>query len=104
MSLIDQPPPNLPRILIDGELAVNKLRIPVLISAGNHRLIVLQSQAIYDLQFGQQGVLTGTNRPAQDVTIADVDRLALVVRYEPDAVAEGDGNSLEDFTLPSPED
>jgi hypothetical protein len=84
MTITDAPPPNVPRVLLDGELAYNKSRVPVLISPGNHRLVVLQSQAMYEMQPGQHAVLTSSARGTQEITIADIDRLALVLRYEID--------------------
>ncbi|HEY1014346.1 MAG TPA: hypothetical protein VGE07_16655 [Herpetosiphonaceae bacterium] len=104
MTVTDVPPPNVPRVLLDGELAINKLRVPVLVSPGNHRLVVLQSQAMYEMQPGQHGVLTTTSRPAQEITIADMDRLALVLRYEVDTPAPAESAVREEFVLPSPED
>ncbi len=96
MTITDIAPPNLPRVLLDGELQINKNKVPVLISAGNHRLVILQSQSIYEIQVGQTAKLVNDLRGTQEVVIADVDRLALVVRYEI--------KSAEDeFELPSPE-
>jgi hypothetical protein len=97
MTTIDAPPPNLPRVLLDGELLINKNKVPVLISAGNHRLVVLQSQSIYEMQVGQTGTLQSDVRGSQEITIADIDRLALVVRYDLKTTTD------EDFVLPSPE-
>ena len=96
MTIADVAPPNVPRVLLDGELHINKNKVPVLISAGNHRLVILQSQSIYEIQVGQDATLVNDLRGTQEVVIADVDRLALVVRYE--IKSAGD-----DFELPSPE-
>jgi hypothetical protein len=97
MTTMDAPPPNLPRVLLDGELHINKNKVPVLISAGNHRLVVLQSQSIYEMQVGQSGTLQSDVRGSQEIVIADIDRLALVVRYDLKTAPD------EDFVLPSPE-
>jgi hypothetical protein len=97
MTITDVAPANVPRVLLDGELLINKNKVPVLISAGNHRLVILQSQSIYEIQVGQEATLINDLRGNQDIVIADVDRLALVVRYEIKLVAE------DDFELPSPE-
>ena len=96
MTITDIAPPNVPRVLLDGELHINKNKVPVLISAGNHRLVILQSQSIYEIQVGQDATLVNDLRGTQEVVIADVDRLALVVRY---AIKSAD----DDFELPSPE-
>lgn len=97
MTITDIALPNVPRVLLDGELHINTIKVPVLISAGNHRLVVLQSQAIYEMQVGQSAILSSDIRGTQDVLIADIDRLALVVRYEITAT------NADDFELPSPE-
>ena len=97
MTITDTPPANLPRVLIDGELHINKAKVPVLISAGNHRLVVLQSQSIYEMQIGQVGLLQSDLRSSQEIVLADIDRLALVVRYEIKGLTDTD-----DYTLPSP--
>ncbi len=99
MTLVDTPPPNTPRVLIDGDLSVNKIKVPVLISAGNHRLVVLQSQALYDIKVGDSGLLVSEARGEQEVLISDIDRLAMVMRYELSTPASSD----DDFVLPSPE-
>ncbi len=96
MTITDIAPPNLPRVLLDGELQINKNKVPVLISAGNHRLVILQSQSIYEIQVGQTAKLVNDLRGTQEVVIVDVDRLALVVRYE---IKSAD----DEFELPSPE-
>ncbi len=104
MTITDIPPPNVARVLLDGELAINKARVPVLISPGNHRLVVLQSQALYEMQPGEHGTLTSPTRSTQEITIQEIDRLALVVRYEIDTPARPEAESSDDFVLPSPED
>ncbi len=96
MSISDLPLPNVPRALLDGELHFNKTRVPVLISPGNYRIVVLQSQALYELHPGQKAALISEQRGQQDVIIADVDRLAMVVRYDLES-----GEDL--FDIPSPE-
>lgn len=85
MSITEIVPPNVSRVLLDGELTFNKSRVPVLISPGNFRIVVLQSQALYELVPGQKASLLSDQRGKQDIIIADVDRLAMVVRYEPEA-------------------
>jgi hypothetical protein len=96
MTMTDVPPPNTARVLVDGEFQFNKTKVPVLISPGNRRLVVLQSQALYDMQIGLGGTLLSDERGNHDIVIADIDRLALVVRYEYKTPAD-------DFELPSPE-
>ncbi|HBW52740.1 MAG TPA: hypothetical protein DEF47_22900 [Herpetosiphon sp.] len=99
MTIVDAPPPNTARVLLDGDLLVNKTKVPVLISAGNHRLVVLQSQALYDIKVGDSGLLVSEARGQQEVLISDIDRLAMVVRYELSSPPAND----DDFELPSPE-
>ncbi|MFD3166372.1 hypothetical protein [Herpetosiphon sp. NSE202] len=99
MTIVDTPPPNTARVLLDGDLLVNKIKVPVLISAGNHRLVVLQSQALYDIKVGDSGLLVSEARGQQEVLISDIDRLAMVMRYELASPAPSD----DDFVLPSPE-
>ena len=69
MPIPDIPPANVPRVLLDGELAFNKSKVPVLISPGNYRMVVLQSQALYELIPGQKASLTSDNRGKQAIII-----------------------------------
>lgn len=100
MTITDIPPANTARVLLDGDLHIHKTKVPVLISAGNHRLVVLQSQALYDMDIGDAALLVSEARGNQEITIADIDRLALVVRYE---LANQPSVESDDFVLPSPE-
>jgi hypothetical protein len=90
MPITDIPPANVPRLLLDGELAFNKSKVAVLISPINFRMVVLQSQALYELIPGQKALLTSDQRGRQPIIIADVDRLAMVVRYELESASKDD--------------
>ena len=101
MQITNEPLANIPRALLDGELIFEKTQAPVLISAGNHKLIVLQSQALYQLLPGQEALLTSEQRGKQEIVITDVDRLAMVATYEP--LSPPINPSSETFELSAPE-
>ena len=80
MPISDNPPPNVPRALVDGELLLERQRVPVLISGGNRRMIVLQSHALAELRPGQP-ITVQIGEREEHYAIIDVDKLAMVVTY-----------------------
>src|SRR5262245_56626268 len=96
MPITDIPPANNPRVLQDGQLQLGPMTVPVLISAGNHRLIVLSSECLGKMLPGQTGTLTPNGREAQLVTLGEIDRLSMIAIYDLDRVV------LAEPPLPNP--
>lgn len=79
---MDQPPPNTPRVMQDGQLEVREGQsVPVLAQPSSHRLIVLNSTVLNHLHIGQTLVLHLSDAEPQPITLEAIDRLALVARY-----------------------
>ncbi|HEX6289709.1 MAG TPA: hypothetical protein VFZ66_10990 [Herpetosiphonaceae bacterium] len=79
---MDQPPPNTPRVMQDGQLEVREGHtVPVLAQTATHRLIVLNSTALGHMHIGQTLVLHLPNTEPQPITLESIDRLALIARY-----------------------
>jgi len=79
---MDQPPPNTPRVMQDGQLEIREGQsVPVLAQTSSHRLIVLNSAAMNTMQAGQSFKLVLGDAEPQSITLESVDRLALIARY-----------------------
>lgn len=79
---MDQPPPNTPRVMQDGQLEVREGQIvPVLAQPSSHRLIVLNSTALNLMHSGQTLVLRLVGDEPVPITLESIDRLALIARY-----------------------
>ncbi len=79
---MDVPPPNIPRVMQDGELELQEGQmVPVLVQPGSHRLIILNSLALARIQVGQATLLHIDDLGTQTILIQEIDRLALIVRY-----------------------
>lgn len=84
---MDQPPPNLPRVMQDGQLEVREGQsVPVLAQTSSHRLIVLNSTALGHMHIGQTLVLHLPDSEPLPITLEAIDRLALIARYIDGAV------------------
>ncbi|MBA3945902.1 MAG: hypothetical protein H0X37_15220 [Herpetosiphonaceae bacterium] len=80
----DQPPPNIPRVLIDGQIDMpSGHQIQVLAQPSTRRLIVLNSTIVNQLEIGQPLTLHLPDLPSQAVVVEALDRLSLIVRYTP---------------------
>lgn len=90
----DQPPPNLPRVLIDGQLEVRPGQtVPVLAQPTTHRMIVLNSGVMDTFEIGQRLVLHLPDQPPQFIAVESLDKLSLITRYIP-APADPDDRTL----------
>ncbi len=79
---MDQPPPNTPRVMQDGQLEMRQGQtIPVLAQPSSHRLIVLNSTALNHMHVGQTLVLHLAETGPMPITLEAIDRLALIARY-----------------------
>ncbi len=79
---MDQPPPNTPRVMQDGQLEVRQGQtIPVLAQPSSQRLIVLNSTALGHMHVGQTLVLHLPDTEPLPITLEVIDRLALIARY-----------------------
>ena len=79
---MDQPPPNNPRVMQDGQLEVREGHsVPVLAQPSTHRLIVLNSTALGHMHIGQTLVLHLADTDPLPITLESIDRLALIARY-----------------------
>jgi hypothetical protein len=79
---MDQPPPNTPRVMQDGQLEVREGQlVPVLAQSEARRLIVLNSTALSHMHVGQTLVLHLPDREPALVTLESIDRLALIAHY-----------------------
>ena len=79
---MDQPPPNMPRVMQDGQLEVRQgQNVPVLAQPSSHRLIVLNSTALGHMHVGQTLVLHLPDVEPVPITLEAIDRLALIARY-----------------------
>ncbi len=79
---MDQPPPNTPRVMQDGQLEVREGHtVPVLAQPSTHRLIVLNSTALGHMHIGQTLVLHLADTEPLPITLESIDRLALIARY-----------------------
>ncbi len=79
---MDQPPPNMPRVMQDGQLEVRQGQtVPVLAQPSSHRLIVLNSTALVHMHVGQTLVLHLPDTEPLPITLEAIDRLALIARY-----------------------
>ncbi len=79
---MDHPPPNTPRVMQDGQLEVQEGHtVPVLAQPSSHRLIVLNSTALGHMHIGQTLVLHLPGIEPLPITLAAIDRLALIARY-----------------------
>ncbi len=79
---MDQPPPNIPRVMQDGQLEVREGHtVPVLAQPSTHRLIVLNSTALGHMHIGQTLVLHLSDTEPVPITLESIDRLALTARY-----------------------
>lgn len=85
---MDQPPPNTPRVMQDGQLEVHEGQtVPVLAQTSSHRLIVLNSTALGHMHIGQTLLLHLPDSEPQPITLEAIDMLALIARYS-DGVIE----------------
>lgn len=85
---MDQPPPNIPRVMQDGHLEVQDGKtVPVLAQTSSHRLIILNSLALGHMHVGQTLVLHLPDAEPAPITLESIDRLALIARYA-DGVVE----------------
>lgn len=79
---MDLPPPNIPRVMQDGQLEVREGHsVPVLAQPSTHRLIVLNSTALGYMHIGQTLVLHLPDTEPLPITLEAIDRLALIARY-----------------------
>lgn len=79
---MDQPPPNTPRVMQDGQLEVREGQtVPVLAQPSSHRLIVLNSTALGHMHIGQTLTLHLPGIDPLPITLEAIDRLALIARY-----------------------
>jgi hypothetical protein len=79
---MDQPPPNVPRVMQDGQLEIREGQsVPVLAQPSSHRLIVLNSMALGHMHVGQTLVLHLADTEPLPITLEAIDRLALIARY-----------------------
>jgi hypothetical protein len=79
---VDQPPPNTPRVVQDGNLEVrNGQLVPVLVQRSSHRLLVLNSTALSHMRPGQHMTLHIEHEDSLAITLAEIDHLALLARY-----------------------
>ncbi len=94
---MDQPPPNTPRVMQDGQLEIREGQsVPVLAQTSSHRLIVLNSAAMSTMQVGQSFKLTLGDAAPQPITLEAIDRLALIARYVDDQGSGVGGQGSED--------
>ena len=79
---MDQPPPNTPRVMQDGQLEVRDGHtVPVLAQPSSHRLIVLNSTALALMHIGQTLLLHLPDAEPLPITLEAIDKLALIARY-----------------------
>ena len=79
---MDQPPPNTPRVMQDGQLEIREGHtVPVLAQPSSHRLIVLNSTALGHMHIGQTLVLHLPDIEPMPITLEAIDQLALIARY-----------------------
>lgn len=79
---MDQPPPNIPRVVQDGTLeGRNGQSVPVLVQSSSQRLLVLNSVALSQLRPGQRVTLHLDQGQSVAITLAEIDQLALIARY-----------------------
>lgn len=84
----DQPPPNLPRVLLDGTLEVRPgIVVAVLAQPTTQRLIVLNSALMSQFEVGQRMTLHLSDQPPLPISVEALDQLSLITRYvlAPDA-------------------
>lgn len=85
---MDQPPPNIARVVQDGDLEVrNGQLVPVLVQPASHRLLVLNSTALSHMQPGQHLTLHMEHGASLQITLVEIDQLALIARYTDDDAA-----------------
>jgi hypothetical protein len=103
MPISDVPPPNGPRVLIDGQLQIGTMSVPVLVSTSHHRLIIMSSEFLHRLAPGQAGVLAATGRENQRILVEDIDVLSMIARYQLEGmVSEAEPQTLRE-RAPEPE-
>jgi hypothetical protein len=79
---MDQPPPNISRVVQDGNLeARNGQLVPVLVQPASHRLLVLNSTALSQMRPGQHMTLHMEQGDSLAITLGEIDHLALLARY-----------------------
>ncbi|GAC1549345.1 MAG: hypothetical protein NVS2B7_25390 [Herpetosiphon sp.] len=80
--MADQVLSNLPRVLVDGQLEVRpNHQVPVLAQPTTHRLIVLNSAVVNQLEVGQELVLHLADGDSQAIVVEGIDRLSMITRY-----------------------
>jgi hypothetical protein len=90
MSISDVVPANGPRFMLDGQLQLGPMTVPVLISASNHRLIILSSECLSKMALGLSGVLTPNGREPITITLGEIDRLSMIAQYELERVGSNE--------------
>ena len=79
---MDQPPPNTPRVIQDGNIEIRHGQtVPVLVQTSSHRLLVLNSNALSQMRPGQRVTLHLEHGDELPITLAEIDQLALIARY-----------------------
>ena len=78
----DQPLPNEPRVMIDAQIEVRQGHsIPVLAQPSTHRLIVLNSTVLSQVEVGQGMTLHLPDQKPVPIVVDAIDRSSLIVRY-----------------------
>jgi hypothetical protein len=78
----DQPPPNLPRVMIDAQIEIRQGHsVPVLAQPSTQRMIVLNSNALSQVEIGQTITLFLPEQEPQQIIVEAIDRSSLITRY-----------------------
>ena len=80
----DQPLPNEQRVLLDAQIEIREGQtIPVLAQPSTHRMIVLNSTLLNQVEPGQTITMHVPDQEAQAIVVESIDRSSLILRYIP---------------------
>ena len=80
----DQPLPNEPRVLLDAQIEIREGQtIPVLAQPSTHRMIVLNSTLLSQVEAGQTITMHLPDQESQAIVVESIDRSSLILRYIP---------------------
>ncbi len=80
----DQPLPNEPRLLLDAQIEIREGQtVPVLAQPSTHRMIVLNSTLLNQVEKGQTITMHVPDQESQAIIVESIDRSSLILRYIP---------------------
>lgn len=80
----DQPLPNEARLLLDAQIEIREGQTaPVLAQPSTHRMIVLNSTLLNQVEKGQTITMHVPDQESQAIIVESIDRSSLILRYIP---------------------